>query len=240
MEQFLTRLRSTFRHVPETGDFFWAEPGRSRDLSKRAGVLSNGYWHLQFQGKRYRAGRVAWLYMTGQWPQYEIDHINQERSDDRWCNLRDVPHVVNQQNRCKLLRSSSTGLIGAKRCRNRFAATLVVDGVTRHLGVFDTAEEASAAYVVAKAVHHEGNTLVPSGPAPKGRAWSIPAGATGVPGVTVSGRGFKARVTSQGKRISLGVFPTAEAAAQALKEFHSSKAFKPAKRKKIDPLDSVH
>ncbi|WP_428999737.1 HNH endonuclease signature motif containing protein [Stenotrophomonas maltophilia] len=47
----------------------------------------------------YRQHRLAWLYMTGQWPSGEIDHINHDRSDNRWHNLRDVSHQANQQNR---------------------------------------------------------------------------------------------------------------------------------------------
>jgi HNH endonuclease len=47
----------------------------------------------------YRAGRLAWLYMTGEWPKNQIDHINRDKADNRFCNLRDVTQTENMRNK---------------------------------------------------------------------------------------------------------------------------------------------
>lgn len=61
-----------------------------------------GYVTLKIDYVRYTGHRIAWLLMTGDWPQFEIDHINGVRHDNRWINLRDVPRSINQQNRRNL------------------------------------------------------------------------------------------------------------------------------------------
>lgn len=50
-------------------------------------------------GYHYKASRLAWLYMTGEWPKYEMDHINHVKDDNRWVNLRDVTPAENCANR---------------------------------------------------------------------------------------------------------------------------------------------
>lgn len=49
-------------------------------------------------GRQFAAHRIAWLLATGEWPRFEIDHENGVRWDNRWTNIRDVPHAVNQLN----------------------------------------------------------------------------------------------------------------------------------------------
>lgn len=59
----------------------------------------DGYLTIYLKGKDYRAARLAWFYMTGDWPTGQIDHINRIPSDDRWENLRDVTPSENLLNR---------------------------------------------------------------------------------------------------------------------------------------------
>lgn len=54
-----------------------------------------GYLQVSFRNKRYYAHRLAWLIETGEWPAHEIDHINSNRADNRWVNLRDLSHKAN-------------------------------------------------------------------------------------------------------------------------------------------------
>lgn len=58
----------------------------------------DGYRIITINQVNYLAHRLAWLYVHGEWPKYEIDHINRKPSDNRISNLRDVPHHVNMKN----------------------------------------------------------------------------------------------------------------------------------------------
>ncbi len=62
------------------------------------GVSSKGYIAINIKWKPYQAHRLAWLYMTKDWPKYDIDHINRIKTDNRFSNLRDIPHFANNLN----------------------------------------------------------------------------------------------------------------------------------------------
>lgn len=111
--------------------------------------------------KQYRAHRLAWLWMTGKWPDNEVDHANGKRDDNRWSNLRDVPPTINRQNQRRAMSNSKTGLLGASwNARDRrFVARIKVGAKYRSLGGFDSAEAAHQAYLQAKRQLHPGCTL---------------------------------------------------------------------------------
>jgi hypothetical protein len=79
------------------------------------------------------------------------------RSDNRLENLREVSQQVNCQNRRKA--HGVSGLLGAHPHQGRFSSSIRYGGKNHYLGIFDTAEEAHAAYLEAKRKHHEGSTL---------------------------------------------------------------------------------
>jgi hypothetical protein len=84
--------------------------------------------------------------MTGSWPEADIDHINRDRADNRWENLRPATRGENLRN-AKTRRHSRTGVKGVAAHGLRFAAYIRLEGKKKHLGVFDTADEAHAAYL---------------------------------------------------------------------------------------------
>ncbi|MCO5738896.1 MULTISPECIES: HNH endonuclease signature motif containing protein [Stenotrophomonas maltophilia group] len=160
------RLLEVIRYEPETGAFIWkiatsrktrvGSVMATRSKASRGGVYLQG----RIDGRIYRLHRLAWFYMTGSWPANEIDHINGDSTDNRWTNLRDVPRAVNQQNVRSAKRNSKTGLLGVIPARGgKFRAAIRVGQQFHHLGHFDTAEEAHAAYVCAKRRLHEGSTV---------------------------------------------------------------------------------
>lgn len=157
-------LKAQLHYDPTTGIFTRVMNSTRPDLiGKAAGTLrpaSTGYQTISVARKRYYAHRLAWLYMTGEWPQI-IDHINGDRTDNRWANLRSVTQVVNAQNVHGAQSDNKSGFLGAHFCKTtgRYRAMLRVGKKYMHLGRFDTAQEAHAAYVEAKRQHHEGNTL---------------------------------------------------------------------------------
>jgi hypothetical protein len=153
------RLRELLHYDPETGIFTWKVRAANRiTVGQIAGTISEGYVLCRVDGTMYRAHRLAWLYMTGAWPQGEVDHINHCRSDNRIANLRDVSFALNQQNRKKSSRNAA-GLTGVTPHGLRWRARVKLDGKLVSLGTHDTPEQAHSAYVEAKRRMHPGNTL---------------------------------------------------------------------------------
>ena len=102
MEITQTRLKELFTYDPETGHFTRRIQVSNQHPGTIAGGVNNsGYVMLRIDGQRCMAHRAAWLYMTGEWPSNEIDHINRNGFDNRFSNLRDVTHLVNLHNRSR-------------------------------------------------------------------------------------------------------------------------------------------
>jgi hypothetical protein len=135
-------LKEKIHYDPETGIFRWLV---NRTNGVKAGDLAatsrqNGYAVMCFANKTYKAHRLAWLYMTGEFPPEYIDHINCEKSDNRWSNLRMASNSENQRNR------TGTGSnCGAKNVtflpkRNKFQVSLKVAGKEKFIGYYDDFE----------------------------------------------------------------------------------------------------
>jgi hypothetical protein len=77
----------------------------------------------------------------------EPDHINRNGLDNRRCNLRVATRSQNSCNR-RIRTDNRSGFRGVSReiGRQRWRATIRIDGKTRHLGRFDVAEDAARAY----------------------------------------------------------------------------------------------
>ena len=140
-----------------TGVFVWKNPSKYQPKQKGcvAGRIdSGGYRQIAIDNRRYNAGRLAWFYVHGVWPAELIDHINGNRDDNRLENLRECRNADNAKNR-KKRRDNSLGFKGVTQDHNnRYRSTIQSDGIQIHLGMFDTAEEAHAAYVEASRRYH--------------------------------------------------------------------------------------
>ena len=164
MKKALTaeRLREVLHYDPATGVFTWLVPCGSAAAGAEAGSFySNGYMRVGVAGSVHLAHRLAWFYMTGEWPAEQIDHINGARADNRWVNLREATKAENQQN-VTAYRNNTSGFPGVdwnKRDR-RWRARIMVKREYRNLGYFSTAEEAAAAYAEAKQRLHTFNPKV--------------------------------------------------------------------------------
>jgi HNH endonuclease len=82
-------LRVLLTYDPATGIFRWRVRAGPRAAGSIAGSKSDdGYWVIGLGGKVYKAQRLAYLYMTVEWPPGQIDHRNIDHADNRWDNLR--------------------------------------------------------------------------------------------------------------------------------------------------------
>jgi hypothetical protein len=151
------------RYEPTTGEFTW--------IVKRKRVPTTGatppptagsaYRRIGIDGVIYKAHRLAFLYMTGEWPTGQVDHKDGDGSNNRWENLRDVTAAVNAQNKRRAQANSATGLLGVSfdKWSGRFAARIDVGGKGVNLGRFDDPKAAHEAYIAAKREFHEGATI---------------------------------------------------------------------------------
>ena len=76
------RLRKLMHYEPDTGDFLWRERSAGRPVGRPAGSNKQRYRQIHIDYCHYQAHRLAWLYMTGEWPQ-EIDHIDRNGFNNR-------------------------------------------------------------------------------------------------------------------------------------------------------------
>ena len=143
------KLRELLHYDHETGIF----TRKVRTSSKTsagdvAGYLceTHGYWFIGLLGQRYRAHRLAWLYVYGTWPKDQLDHVNRIRTDNRICNLREATHTQNARNMSKASNNTS-GHPGVhwRSDRSKWWALIESDGQKHYLGCYNTIEDAVAA-----------------------------------------------------------------------------------------------
>lgn len=161
----LERLRQVLDYSPESGVFVWRDrPIKTREdkifasryAGRPAGCLDpDGYVYIRIDGTLYQAHRLAWLYVHGEWPAFEIDHRDINPSNNAIANLRPSDRITNNQNKARQA-NNSTGFKGVyfDRRLKRFRAEIRVQKRKLYLGAFKTAEAAHAAYSEAARAHH--------------------------------------------------------------------------------------
>lgn len=159
-------VRELLDYDPTTGVFRWrarpsdnGQPNQMRECfaGRLAGHLHGrtGYLTIKVDGHSHNAQRIAWLYMTGEWPSGPIDHINLNKSDNRFSNLRKATFVQSGQNRGRSSRNKSgvKGVVFELQTR-KWKAHIRVNGRGVTLGRFATIDEAAAEYARASALYH--------------------------------------------------------------------------------------
>jgi hypothetical protein len=136
-------LKRALFYDPETGGFYY----RSSHHGKKAGALAGcrddrGYVRITLAGKSWMAHRLAFLYMAGKWPRYNVDHLNGQPSANHWDNLLDRRQSENIA-RARVKRKSLRGVCWK---HNGWEATIKINGITEYLGRYKTQTDAAMAY----------------------------------------------------------------------------------------------
>lgn len=156
-------LKELLQYAPETGLFSWrvtrgrhARPGAPAGVLHKAKRSNSAYVRIKIDGKSYFAHRLAFLYMTGKWPELLPDHIDTDTLNNRWDNLREATPSQNQANR-KARRDNKSGFKGVFYIERdkAYCAEIQVNGRQIRLGYFDSPALAGAAYEAA-AKHYFG------------------------------------------------------------------------------------
>lgn len=137
---------------PKTGVFTWLV---NRGGTARAGTVAGtsdclGYISISINGRRYKAGQLAFLWMTGRFPKKMADHEDTNPSNNKWSNLRKATRSQNGANR-KKNKNNSAGYKGVSYSKRDqlFNARIQKNGVSKWLGYFDSAIKAHEAYKIA-------------------------------------------------------------------------------------------
>jgi len=135
-------LKEILTYNQETGMFKWNISISSVKVGDKAGYThSIGYVIITINKKQILAHRLAWLYMNGSYPSKYIDHINHIKTDNRWCNLREVTTAENNRN-MPLSKRNKSGTIGVHfiKDRNRWRASIMINRKRIGLGNFTNKE----------------------------------------------------------------------------------------------------
>lgn len=163
-------LRKLLRYEPDTGLLFW----RERPVKDFPNLRIANSWNSRWAGKEalshigeagYRRGavlwitcrahRVIWAMQTGAWPDGEVDHVDTDRANNRWANLRLAGRGENQRNtRVQTRNKSGAKGVRWKAEKQRWQARIRIGGREMHLGYFADIEDAKAAYAKASAEQH--------------------------------------------------------------------------------------
>jgi hypothetical protein len=161
------QLRATFSYDSATGVFTRLVDGErcghnlNRPAAKRGDVVgyvgAGGYVLIRAGARSYRAHRLAWLYVYGEWPGEFIDHIDGNVKNNAISNLRKATNSQNQQNKTDESSRSNTGYLGVSfhKSSGKFRAQIKIGAERKWLGNFPSADLASAAYWQAKRAGHE-------------------------------------------------------------------------------------
>jgi hypothetical protein len=157
-------VRSAIDYDPEAGVFRWKHRAdrstrwNGRYAGKVAGRAwspkpGSFYWVIRLNDWPLLGHTAAWLFMTGEYPAFVVDHKDLDGLNNRWDNLRAATYRQNNYNR-RPARNNTSGAKGVCYCRrkNRYRAYITEGGRQKYLGYFLTVEEAAQAYARAASV----------------------------------------------------------------------------------------
>ena len=142
------RLRELLVFVPETGEFFWrVNRGGAARAGMAAGHMRRQYRYIRLGDRDYPVYRLAFLWMTGEWPRDVVDHMDHNPQNNAWSNLRECSHSQNNANR-RTPSHNTSGCRGVSLVRStgKWRAAIGIAGKLRRLGDFTDKYAAARAY----------------------------------------------------------------------------------------------
>ncbi|MFS1427355.1 HNH endonuclease [Vibrio splendidus] len=131
------KIRSQLSYNQETGEIKWLQSGKGRRKNLIAGCVKrkkNNVWRrIVVEGQEHTSGQVAWVLMTGKFPEFIIDHIDGDPLNDSWANLRRGDNCVDQRN-AKLSVRNKTGIKGVKLTNGYYHAYIGSGEGQKYLG----------------------------------------------------------------------------------------------------------
>jgi hypothetical protein len=154
-------LRKILHYSVITGDFYYLKSTARRiKIGDIAGSLENtGYKRVKINSEKHQSHRLAWFWVTGEWPEKEVDHKNGITDANQWLNLREATHSQNMCNRSINLNSTS-GYKGVSwdNASQKWHARIGLNKKRKSLGYFDNIDDAYAERQKAEKALHGGYT----------------------------------------------------------------------------------
>jgi hypothetical protein len=145
-------LKSILDYNQDTGIFTWkVNKSQRTKVGNVAGWLHDGYKKIEINNKKYNAHRLAWLYVYGEMPKNLIDHIDNDRSNNKISNLRQSTHQTNSEN----YKTPKTNKSGVKNVcwyknSNKWVVSMSVKKTKKTIGYFDDIELAELVAIEAR------------------------------------------------------------------------------------------
>jgi len=148
-------LKEILSYNPDTGIFTWIKSPRPGWVNKVAGYLHETYIDISINRKAYKAHRLAWLYIYGNFPDCEIDHVNLNRTDNRISNLRLATEEEQASNKSRY-KNNKSGVKGVyKDSRyDKWIAVIYKDRRSYYIGSFELLEDAAEAIKIKREELH--------------------------------------------------------------------------------------
>lgn len=117
-------------------------------------TTAQGYKAGGLLSVKYDAHRIAWLLATGEWPRDQIDHIDGDRANNRFVNLREANHAINNRN-ARMRTNNTSGVCGVNwdSAKGKWRATININGRKKELGRFVDISDAINARLSANQRH---------------------------------------------------------------------------------------
>ena len=129
-----------------SGRLLWKKTKSNRNLiGNDAGSVISGYRYVTIDGVNIKSSHINWLFKTGKWPKKTIDHIDNNKLNDAWDNLREATHQQQMRNK-KVTKKGRELPKGVYKRKDKFYSRATIDGKDIYLGTFETASEAHIAW----------------------------------------------------------------------------------------------